>query len=78
MCSMEGGHPRHNPVATYCPNLNRMERLWRYLRKEVLYNRYYEHFAQFQATCQGFLEAIGARAPALRRLLTENSQIITA
>ena len=40
----------------YCPNLNLIERLWKYFRKQVLYNRYYEHFAEFKAACEGFFQ----------------------
>jgi transposase len=38
-------------LPAYCPNLNLIERLWKYFRKQVLYNRYYEHFAEFKAAC---------------------------
>ncbi|MFN4894543.1 MAG: transposase [Pseudomonadota bacterium] len=33
----------------YSPNLNLIERLWRFLKKIVLYNRCYERFADFKA-----------------------------
>ncbi|MFN5064011.1 MAG: transposase [Pseudomonadota bacterium] len=33
----------------YSPNLNLIERLRRFLKKIVLYNRYYERFADFKA-----------------------------
>ena len=62
----------------YCPNLNLIERLWKYFRKRVLYNRYYEHFDEFKAACQGFFAGIAEHAAALRSLLTENFQVITA
>ena len=65
-------------LPAYCPNLNLIERLWKYFRKQVLYNRYYEHFAEFQAGCEGFFQGIDERMTALRRLLTENFQVITA
>lgn len=65
-------------LPAYCPNLNLIERLWKYFRKQVLYNRYYEHFAEFKAACQGFFESIDEHVTALRRLLTENFQVITA
>jgi transposase len=32
----------------YSPNLNLIERLWRFVRKECLYNTYYEHFDAFK------------------------------
>jgi len=62
----------------YCPNLNLIERLWKYFRKQVLYNRYYEHFAEFKAACLRFFEGIDEHVTALRSLLTENFQVITA
>jgi len=65
-------------LPAYCPNLNLIERLWKYFRKQVLYNRYYEHFAQFKAACEGFFQRIDEHVTALRRLLTENFQVITA
>jgi transposase len=33
----------------YSPNLNLIERLWRFLKKIVLYNLQYELFADFKA-----------------------------
>jgi transposase len=65
-------------LPAYCPNLNLIERLWKYFRKQVLYNRYYEHFAEFKAACEGFFQGIDEHVTALRRLLTENFQVITA
>ena len=38
----------------YAPNLNLIERLWRFVRKQCLYAKYYENFAEFKhaiATC---------------------------
>ena len=65
-------------LPSYSPNLNLIERLWKYFRKQVLYNRYYEHFAEFKVACQGFFESLDQHATALRSLLTENFQVITA
>jgi transposase len=62
----------------YCPNLNLIERLWKYFRKQILYNKYYEKFADFQAACHHFFDSIKEHKDALRTLLTENFQIITA
>jgi transposase len=33
----------------YSPNLNLIERLWKFVKKEVLYSKYYEDFPAFQA-----------------------------
>ena len=32
----------------YSPNLNLIERLWRFVRKQCLYAKYYENFTQFK------------------------------
>jgi transposase len=32
----------------YAPNLNLIERLWRFIRKQCLYAKYYENFADFK------------------------------
>jgi transposase len=40
----------------YSPNLNLIERLWRFLKKTVLYNTYYEKFADFRNAILNFLK----------------------
>ena len=35
-------------LPTYSPNLNLIERVWRFVKKKVLYSRYYKDFASFQ------------------------------
>jgi len=34
-------------LPAYSPNLNLIERLWKFIKKEVLYSTYYEHFSHF-------------------------------
>lgn len=60
----------------YCPNLNLIERLWKYFRKEVLYNEYYEKFSDFKVACQNFFDSIKEHRKDLSTLLTEKFQII--
>lgn len=62
----------------YAPNLNLIERLWKYFRKTVLYNRYYESFAEFKQACLEFFANIKDHRATLRMLLTENFEIIAA
>lgn len=62
----------------YCPNLNLIERLWKYFRKQILYNKYYERFADFEAACRSFFGRIKEHAAALRTLLAENFQTVGA
>lgn len=36
----------------YSPNLNLIERLWKFVKKQCLYGKYYEHFSSFQAAIE--------------------------
>lgn len=40
----------------YSPNLNLIERLWKYFKKNVLYNEYYEKFEEFKLACKNFIK----------------------
>ena len=60
----------------YAPNLNLIERYWKYFKKTVLYNSYYETFQKFKQACETFFENTEEHLSSLRTLLTENFQII--
>ena len=62
----------------YAPNLNLIERLWKYFRKQVTCNRYYECFDDFKEACMTFFKTIPKHRHALRQLLTENFPILCA
>lgn len=62
----------------YSPNLNLIERLWKFMRKTILYNKYYEKFADFKAEVMRFFENIAEYNNKLSTLLTKNFQIIGA
>lgn len=36
-------------LPSYSPNLNLMERLWKFMKKKCLYSRYYKDFSSFKA-----------------------------
>jgi len=59
----------------YAPNLNLIERYWKYFKKKVTYNKYYEEFDDFKNSCASFFEDIKNYENELRSLLTENFQI---
>jgi len=40
----------------YAPNLNIIERLWKFMRKKVTYNKYYESFDIFKNSIFEFLK----------------------
>jgi transposase len=45
----------------YSPNLNLIERLWRFLRKESLDSTYYEDFTRFRTAIDGCLDDLSTR-----------------
>ena len=53
------------------PNLNLIERLWRFLRKEVLTCRYYEDFARFKTAIVECLEGVEGKRQARHRLTAD-------
>jgi transposase len=62
----------------YSPNLNLIERLWKWMKKKVAYNRYYEEFSVFR---EKIMEVLGNSAQyrqALENLMTENFQLFPA
>ena len=60
----------------YSPNLNLIERYWKFFKKEVLYGTYYETFDEFEKACNWFFENTDKFKDQLRSLLTEKFHII--
>jgi transposase len=42
----------------YSPNLNPIERLWKWMKERVLYNSYYSEFEDFKSAIFGFFKAL--------------------
>lgn len=42
----------------YSPNLNPIERLWKWMKERVIYNTYYEHFEDFKTAVMGFFRTL--------------------
>ena len=64
-------------LPTYSPNLNLIERYWKFFKKTVLHNRYYETFEEFKQSCKNFFRKRKKYLPELQSLLTENFHIQT-
>ena len=62
----------------YSPNLNLIERYWKFFKKKVLNNRYYETFEEFKRACESFFRKRKKYMPELQMLLTENFHIQAA
>jgi transposase len=43
-------------LPSYSPNLNLIERLWKFVKKQCLYSKYYEDFAGFQTAISNCIE----------------------
>lgn len=61
----------------YSPNLNIIERLWLFYKKQVLHNRYYDSFEKFKRNTQQFFTGLWRHKKELRTLMTENFQLIS-
>jgi transposase len=62
----------------YSPNLNLIERYWKFFKKKVLNNHYYETFEEFRRACLDFFQNQKTYLPELTSLLTENFHIQAA
>ena len=72
-------------LPAYSPNLNLIERLWKFVKKECLYSEYYPTFTEFKAAiCDCLNNTHTKHKTALKSLLTlrfqtfEKAQIVAA
>lgn len=65
-------------LPSYAPNLNLIERLWKFMKKKILYNKYYEKFDNFKEATLGFFENIEQYKDELSSLLTNKFQLLNA
>lgn len=63
-------------VPPYSPNLNLIERLWRFFREKILSMKSYESLDIFKETCSNFFRGIRKYERELRTLMTDNFQIL--
>ena len=56
----------------YSPNLNPIERLWKFMKKKVTANKYYEEFDEFKNTLMEFFRGIRKYKSELVTLITDN------
>lgn len=58
----------------YSPNLNLIERLWKFLRKKVINTKFYPTFEEFRRAIWAFFENISSYKDELQSLITFNFQ----
>jgi len=62
-------------LPSYSPNLNLIERLWKFIKRRALYGRYHPTFAEFQAAIQEIIDGLATtHAESLNTLMTLNFQ----
>ncbi len=63
-------------LPSYSPNLNLIERLWKFTKRRALYGRYHPTFAGFRAAIEETLDGISTiHADSLKTLMTLNFQL---
>ena len=71
-------HPRFKLIflPPYSPNLNPIERLWRFFHQKVTNNHYFETFEEFKNTSLNFFKNLKIYKNELSTLLTDSFQLI--
>jgi transposase len=62
----------------YSPNLNLIERLWKFFKKKIMKNKYYPNFKEFEKQVTTFFKDFDDYKDELKSLLTLNFGIIKA
>jgi transposase len=63
-------------LPSYAPNLNLIERFWRFVKERLVKNRYYEKYKTFRATVFRFLNHIDEYIDNLKTLMVEKFEIV--
>jgi len=73
-------HPRFKFIflPAYSPNLNLIERLWRFFHQQVTWNHYFETFEEFKSTTLEFFKNLNLYQKELSTLMTDNFQLLPA
>ncbi len=60
---LEGSKIQLHFLPPYSPNLNPIERLWKWMKERVLYNTYYPEFEDFRSAVLGFFAVLSSLGP---------------
>lgn len=77
---LDGSKIKMHFLPPYSPNLNPIERLWKFMNESVLHNKYYEKFADFKEAVFGFFEQLLEPQKDLKEVLirriTDNFRVV--
>lgn len=62
-------------LPAYSPNLNLIERLWKFFKKKVLYNQYYENVKKFRRACIKFFKNISQHSEEIARFMDSDFEM---
>lgn len=65
-----------NFLPSYAPNLNLIERFWKYAKEQLVKNKYYKKYKIFRAKVFEFLNNTDDHIDKLKTVMTEKFQII--
>ena len=65
-----------NALPAYAPILNLIERLWRFVKGQLVRNRYYEKYKTFRANAFRLLNHLEDYADDLKTLINDNFEIV--
>jgi transposase len=73
-------HPQIKPdfLPAYAPNLNLIERFWKFAKKELVKNKYYKEYKKFRANVFRFLNHTDEYIDDFKSLMVEKFEIIYA
>ena len=60
---LKGSKIQAHFLPPYSPNLNPIERLWKWRKERTLYNIYYQEFEDFKHAVFGFLQSVSSLDP---------------
>jgi transposase len=63
-------------LPSYSPNLNIIERLWKFFHQKITWNHYFETFKEFRNQTLRFFKNLDKYKPELDTLLTDNFQLL--
>ena len=63
-------------LPSYSPNLNLIERLWKFFKKKVLYNKYYEKLDNFRQASINFFKNISSYWDELASIMSDEFELV--
>ena len=75
---MGGRHENQADLPPYSPNLNLIERLWKFLRKTIINTKFYRTRHEFRDAMLKFFNNIASYRQELESLLTLNFRVLNS